>query len=191
MLFRSGAIRHAHAALAHGRDDAIALSWGGFNIGMVEHDRGAAREAFEAALALSPSSGITYLLGGMVLGLAGEAERAIEWGKRGQRLSPLDPFGHTGWHGMFLGYFQQGGYEDATSAARKAIQVNPGFSISYMFLAGALARAGHIDEAKTAASRVLALQPNFSIGEWCAAVDPVPAIAEPLAEALSAAGLPE
>ena len=188
---RQRAIRHAHAALAHGRDDAVALSWGGFNIGMVEHDRAAAREAFEAALALSPSSGISYLLGSIVLGLAGEAERAIEWGKRGQRLSPFDPFGYVGWHGVFLGYFQQGHYEDAASAARKSIQVNPGFSISHMFLAGVLARLRQIDEAKAAASRVLALQSSFSIGEWCAALAPVPAIAEPLAEGLRAAGLPE
>jgi adenylate cyclase len=188
---RQGSIRHAHAALAHGRDDATALSWGGFNIGMVEHDRSAALEAFEAALALSPSSGITYLLGSIVLGLAGEAERAIEWGERGQRLSPFDPFGYVGWHGMFFGNFQQRRYEEAANAARKSIQRNPGFSISHMFLAGALARLGRIDEAKTAAARVVSLQPNFSIGEWCAALDPAPEIAAPMTEALRAAGLAE
>jgi hypothetical protein len=113
---RQGAIRYAHAALAHGRDDAIALSWGGFSIGMVEHDR---------------------------------------------------------------------------AAARKAIQSNPGFSISHMLLAGALAKLRRIDEAKAAAARVLELQPGFRIGEWCAAIDLAPAIAVPLTEALRAASLPE
>jgi len=38
---RQAAIRHAHAAIIHGRDDAMALTLGGFNIGMVEHDRDA------------------------------------------------------------------------------------------------------------------------------------------------------
>src|SRR5262249_17165460 len=52
---RQGAIRHAHAAIIHGGDDAMALALGGFSIGIVEHDRAAAREAFEAAVALSPS----------------------------------------------------------------------------------------------------------------------------------------
>ena len=51
---RLGAIRHAHAAIAHGRDDAIALSLGGFGMGMIAHGREAARQAFEAALASVP-----------------------------------------------------------------------------------------------------------------------------------------
>src|SRR5262249_25104120 len=52
---RITAIRHAREAVAHGRDDATALALGAFVIGLVEHDRAAAREAFEQALALSPS----------------------------------------------------------------------------------------------------------------------------------------
>jgi len=50
-----GAIRHAHAALEHGRGDAMALALSGFAIGMVAHDRKVAVEAFEMALALSAS----------------------------------------------------------------------------------------------------------------------------------------
>src|SRR5262249_1047597 len=169
-------------------NDAMALTLGGFNIGMVEHDRTAAHEAFEAALALSPSSALTYTWGGALLGFAGEAERAIEWGERGLRLSPFDPWSCSSWHAMFLGHFRRGCYEKAVNAARKSVQCNPGFSISHMFLAGAL---GRLDEAKAAAARVVGLQPGFSIGDWCAAIDPVPALAEPLTEALRAAGLPE
>ena len=92
---------------------------------------------------------------------------------------------------MFLAYFQAGRFEQAMSAARKAVRHNPGFSISHMFLAAALGKLGQIDEAKAAASRVLALQPGFSIAEWCAATDPVPAITLPLSDALRAACLPE
>ena len=64
---RLGTIRHAHAAIAHGRDDAVALSLGGFGLGVVAHDRQAARQAFEAALALSPSCALTYMFGGVVM----------------------------------------------------------------------------------------------------------------------------
>lgn len=53
---RIAAIRHAHAALTYGRDDTMALALGAFVIAMVEHDRATAFEAFEQALALSPSS---------------------------------------------------------------------------------------------------------------------------------------
>jgi len=54
----------------------------------------------------------------------------------------------------------------------------------------ALVKLGRLDEAKAAAARVLALQPGFSIGAWCAALDPAPAIAVPLSAALQEAGLP-
>jgi adenylate cyclase len=188
---RQAAIRHAHAAIAHGRDDAMALTLGGFTVGMVEHNRAVARDAFEAAVALSPSSAFTYMLGGVALALAGEAERGIEWGEKALRLSPLDPLSWNSWNAVCLGHFQQSQYADAANAIRKGIQCNPNFSIAYMFQAGALAKLGRIDEARTSAARVLALQPGFTIGGWCRALDPVPAIAEPLTEALRAAGLPE
>jgi adenylate cyclase len=188
---RQLAIHHAHAALAHGRDDAMALTLAGFSIGMVEHDRTVAREAFEAAVALSPSSALTYIYGGVALGFGGEAERAIEWGEKALRLSPFDPWNWMSWHAVYLGYFQQGACDAAANAMRKSIQCNPGFSISHMFLAGVLARLGQIDEARTVAARVLALQPGFRSSEWHAAIDPVPAIGEPLLEGLRLAGLPE
>jgi adenylate cyclase len=188
---RLGAIRHAHAALVHGRDDAMALSLGGFSIGLVEHDRAAAREAFEAAVALSPSSAFTYMLGSVVLGWAGEAERAIEWGEQALRLSPFDPHSFAAWHGIAIACFDQGRYEDAANAERKAIQRNPGFSYPHAILAAALVKLGRVDEAKAVAARVVALEPGFSISKMCVALDPVPAIAVPLTEALLAAGLPE
>jgi adenylate cyclase len=188
---RQEAIRHARTALIHGRDDATALAEAGFVIGMVEHDRDAARAAFEAAVALSPSSAFTYLMGSVVLSWAGDAERAIEWGEQALRLSPFDPWNFNAWFGVFAGNFQQARYEDAANAARKSVQYNPGFSIPHMCLASVLVKLGRIDEAKAAAARVVALQPDFSIGEWYAALDPAPAIAVPLTEALRAAGLPE
>ena len=157
---------------------------------MVEHDRAAAREAFEAATVLSPSSAFTYIMGSVVLGWAGEGDRAIEWAKQGLRLSPFDPWNFNAWFGVFAGNFQQGRYEDAAHAARKSVQSNPGFSIPYLCLAAGLAKLGRIEEAKAAAARVLELQSGFSIGEWCAAIDPVPEIAAPFTEALRAAGLP-
>jgi len=187
---RQAAIRHAHAAIIHGRDDAMALTLGGFNIGMVEHDRAAAREAFEAAVALSPSSGLTYSMGCIVRAWAGEAERAVEWGEQALRLSPFDPFAFGAWLGVAIARFRQARYEDAANAARKAIQRNPGFSSLHVILAAALVKLGLIDEAKAVAARVLALQPGFRIDEFCAVIDPAPEIAAPMTEALRAAGLP-
>jgi adenylate cyclase len=188
---RQGAIRHARLALTHGRDDAMALTLAGFNIGIIEHDRAVARDAFETAIALSPSLAFTHFFGCIVMGVAGEAERAIEWGERALRLSPFDPLSWAAWLGLFHGHFLQGHYEDAANAARKAIQGNPGLSISHTFLAAALAKGRHLDEAKATAARLLALEPGFSIRAFCTMIGPAPSHAASISEALRAAGLPE
>ena len=125
------------------------------------------------------------------MGWGGEAERAIEWGERGIRLSPFDPWLLAPLHGMFLGHFLRGRYEDTAIAVRRSIRSKPGHSISYMLLAAALVKLGRADEARAATARLLELQPNFSIGGQCTAVGAVPALAEALTEALRAVGLPD
>jgi TolB-like protein len=188
---RSASIRHAQAAIAHGQDDALAMTLAGFSIGMDGHEHAAAFAAFEAALAVSPSSALTYILGSVIYGWTGEAERAIEWGERGLRLSPFDPWAFAAFHSLTLGHFQRGRYEVAGNAAYKAVQSNPAHSISYMLLAAALAKLGRLEEARTAAASVLKLQPAFHYRQQFAGVDCAPALATALAEALRVAGLSE
>ena len=118
---RRAAIDHAHQAITYGRGDAMALTLGGFVVSMVEHDRVAAVEAFETALAVSPSSAPTYFFGSCALSLAGEAERPIDWGQRGLRLSPYDALAFLAWFGISLGHFQRGRFTEAIDAARRSI----------------------------------------------------------------------
>ena len=92
--------RCAHAALLHGRDDATALTVAGFCIGLIEHDRATAFQAFETALALSPSSAFTYMFGSTLLAWAGEADRAIDWGERAVRLIPSIRLVFSPWMGF-------------------------------------------------------------------------------------------
>ena len=188
---RAGSIRHAQAAILHGQDDAFALTFAGFSIGMDGHNRAAAFAAFEAALAVSPSSARTYIFGSVIFGFAGEAERAIEWGERGIRLSPFDPWAFSAFHALTLGHFYRGRYEAAADAAYKAVQSNPAFSFSYMLLAAPLAKLGRLEEAKAAAARALELQPALRYSRHFAGVDCAPALAASLSEALRASELPE
>jgi TolB-like protein/class 3 adenylate cyclase len=187
---RLGTIRHAHAAIAHGRDDAVALSLGGFGLGLIAHDRQAARQAFEAALALSPSCALTYMFGSVVMAYTGDPDRATEWGERALRLSPFDPMSYVPWFSISLGHFQRGEYEAAAEAAQKVFQANPYWSLAHVLLAATHAKLGRLDAAKSAAARVLELQPGFTISGLCASFDIHPSLAEPLSEALIAAALP-
>ena len=169
----------------------MALTFGAFSMALVEHDRTAAFDAFEEAVKLCPSCGPAFIFGSAPLSFAGEAERAIDWGERALRLSPFDPLSYIAYHGIAVGNFQFGRYEKSAKAARKAIQSNPRFSFSYALLAAPLAKLGRIEEAKDAVVRLRELQPNFSICRQCEAVGIVPVVAEPMIEALRAAGLPD
>jgi len=188
---RAASVSHARAAIVHGQDDALALTFAGFSIGMDGHDHPAAFTALEAALAISPSSAITYIVGGVMSGWAGDAGRAIEWGERAMRLSPFDPWAWSTCHALTLGHFHSGRYEEAARAARRAVQLNPGHSISHMLLAAPLVKLGRHEEARAAAARVLELQPAFRYSRQFAGVDCAPALAAALGEALHAIGLPE
>ncbi|HKA65285.1 MAG TPA: adenylate/guanylate cyclase domain-containing protein [Methyloceanibacter sp.] len=187
---RAAAIRHGHGAVEHGRDDATALALGAFAIAMVEHDRVTAFEAFERALALSPSCSFALSLGSVALAWGGEAERAIEWAERGLRLSPVDRLDYIAYHGLAVGHFLRGRYEEAASAARRSIQSSPGFSVSHGLLAAPLAKLGRMEEARAAAKRVLELQPSFSAIGFCSALALPTALAKPIVEAWREAGLP-
>ena len=188
---RAASIRHARAAILHGQDDALALTWAGFSIGMDGHDRAAASTAFEAALAISPSSALTYILGSVMLAWGGEAARAIEWSERGLRLSPFDSWAWAAFDAQALSHFHRGDYEKATHAAYRSVQANPAHSITHVQLAAALARLGRLEEAKAAAARVLDLHPTFRYGRQFSGVGCAPALAASLGEALRDAGLPE
>lgn len=188
---RAASVRHAQAAIVHGQDDGLALTFAGFSIGMDGHDRAAAFAAFEAALVVSPSTALTYILGSVIRAWSGEAERAIDWAERAMRLSPFDPWAFAAYHALMLGHFHRGRFAQAANAAYRAVQSNPAHSISYMLLAAALAKLGRGEEARVAAVRVLDLQPGFRSSRQFSGVDCAPALAAALSEALRDTGLPD
>lgn len=188
---RADSIRHARSAIAHGQDDAVALTLAGFSIGMDGHDRSAAFTALDAALAISPSSALTYILGSVMLGWGGDADRAIEWSQRGMRLSPFDSWAFAAFDAQAMGHFHRGRYEEACRAAYRSVQANPRHSITHVQLAAALAKLGRLQEARTTAARVLELHPTFRYGRQFQGVNCASALAASLGEALRTAGLPE
>lgn len=188
---RLASVRHARLAIEHGRDDALALTFAGFSLGMDAHDRQAAFAAFEAALALSPSTALAWILGSVVAGWAGQSERAIDWSERGLRLSPFDPWAFAAYDAQALGHFGRDRYVEAANAAYKSNLANPAHSITWVQLAASLAKLGRLEEARAAAACVLELQPAFRINSQFAGVACAPELAAKLGEALRAAGLPE
>ena len=188
---RLAAVRFAKSAVLHGQDDATALAFAGFSLGMEGHDRAAAFAALDASLAVSPSSATTYILGSVVLGWSGQAERAIDWSERGLRLSPFDPKSFAAYDAQAMSHFIRGRYEQACEAAYRSSQANPAHSIPHVQLAASLAKLGRLEEARAEAIRVLELQPNFHFSGHLAGANCAPGLAALMGEALLMAGLPD
>ena len=98
-----------------GRDDAIALCWGGFALARAlgDLDRGAA--FIDEALALNPNLAAAWGFSGRVRVYRGELELAIEHLAHAMRLSPRDPEiygfqGSTAYAHFFAGRISRGVY---------------------------------------------------------------------------------
>jgi TolB-like protein/Tfp pilus assembly protein PilF len=187
---RAAAIRHAHAAIAGGGDDAIALGIAGFVTAMDERDHASALELFERALTLSNSNALSLSCSALALSWMGRTEVAIERARRALRLSPFDPLNYLAYNALAISYFHLQDYERSADAARRSIKSNPQFGMSHAFLAAALVRLGSIDEAKAEARQAVAADPNFSIGRFSVAAGFEPAVFAPFADAWHAAGIP-
>ncbi len=188
---RKAAIRHAHAATAHGGDDATALAIAGLVIALDAHDVGTAFRLFDQALALSSSNVFALSCSALTLAWSGHPERAIERAHRALRLSPFDPMNFMPNCALAIAYLQGDRCEEARDAARQAVTVNPRFSVCHAHLAAALARLGQHEAAREAARQVLALNPGFTVNGFAGAHQPAPEVFARYAEAWREAGLPE
>jgi adenylate cyclase len=189
---REAARRHARAALAAGGDDAMALATAGFVIAVVERDYATAIDANDRALALSPSSAFAFALGSIMRAWRGDLPTAIAHGETALRLSPYDPLIYLPYVGLAYAHFIAGHFAEAASAASRAMQANPRFSVPCYLYTAALACLGRDEDAGASAQRLFELQPGFTIaslvsGTSIAAEDRL----SRLAEALRRAGVPE
>ena len=69
---------------------------------------------------------------------------------------------------MSVGFIGLGRFDEAVSAAKKALRQNPFFPFAYRCLASALAHLGREAEAREAVADLLELEPNFRISERAA-----------------------
>ncbi len=187
---REAACRHAHAAIAAGSDDATALALGGFVIGVIERDYETALGALDHALALSPSTALAFGFSSIIRAWRGDDDKAIEHGKTGIRLSPYDPLIFLPYVGLAYANFFAGHFNEAASAASRAMAANPRFSVPCYLHAAALVCLGRDDEAKASADLVLALQPGFTISGLVSGNITSAERLERLAEALRRTELP-
>jgi len=188
---REAALKHAHAAIAAGSDDAMALAMGGFVIGVMARDYATALDALDRALALSPSSALAFGFSSIVRAWMGDGTTAIGHAKIGIRLSPYDPLIYLPYVGLAYAHFFAEDWAESATAASSASHANPRFSVPWYVLTAALVRLGRLGEAQSSAKRLLELQPGFTVSGLVSADIITPERMTIVASALRQAGLPE
>jgi tetratricopeptide (TPR) repeat protein len=185
--------RLAWRAAEPGKDDAVALSFGGLALGYFAGDLENGAAMIDRALVLNPNLAFAWYASGLVKSLLGdEPAAAIEHISRAIRLNPLDPFIYTIEAAMALAHFFHGTYDDASSWAAKALRENPRNPGALRIAAASNALAGRLEEARTALTRALELDPGMRISNLDARVGGFrPAAAAKYADALRKAGLAE
>jgi adenylate cyclase len=158
--------RLVRLALNVDENDSDALSIAGRATAFMSGDFDTAREMVDRSVALNPNSALAWEQRGWACAYAAQDEEAVRSFERAIRLSPLDPMLFSTFTGMSFAFINLGRFDEAVTAAKKALQKTPNFMSAYRSLVAALAHLGREKEAKDAAARLLELDPGFRISEW-------------------------
>jgi TolB-like protein/class 3 adenylate cyclase len=187
----SEAARLAHRAVALGKEDAVALSSGGYALGYVVGKLEEGIAFIDRALALNPNLASAWYFSGWTRVYLGEAELAIEHFRHAMRLSPLD---HRLFpqHALALAHFLAGRYDEASSLAGKALRENPKYHPGLRVLAASNALAGRLEDAQKVMARLREIDPALRVSDLRSLLPlRLPGDAAKYAEGLRKAGLPE
>jgi DNA-binding winged helix-turn-helix (wHTH) protein len=134
--------RLASRAVELGKEDANVHWMAARAILRLQMDAHWARELAFRSLQLNPNSAIASAIAGQIEAVLGNADAALSFLARAQRLSPRDP---RGWYiasGMAHAYFRQRRFDEAVSAAKRAVLQNPRGAVALRVLAASLVSQG-------------------------------------------------
>jgi tetratricopeptide (TPR) repeat protein len=157
------AARLARQAVELGKDNAIALSMGGFALAFLagEVEDGAA--FIDEALNLNPNLAAGWLLSGWVYLYLGKPEVTIERASRALYLSPLDPLTSLAHSLIGAGHMHAGRYDEACSWAEKGLRTQSNYAGAARVAAASYALAGRLDQARKAMTRLRELDPTMRV----------------------------
>jgi TolB-like protein/DNA-binding SARP family transcriptional activator len=155
--------RLARQAVRLDKDDAVALTWGGFALAYVVRELDVGVAYIDRALMLNPNLAAAWIASGWVRIWLGKPDVAIDHLARATRLSPLDPLTNRTRTATAHAHFFAGRYEEAASWAAMAIREWPNFQTAWRIAAASNALAGHLDQARRARERLQKLDPTLRI----------------------------
>jgi tetratricopeptide (TPR) repeat protein len=185
--------RLARRAVELDKDDAVALTWGGFSLAYVIRELHAGVAFIDRALRLNPNLAAAWTASGWVRNWLGQPDLAIEHLARAMRLSPLDPLTNRTRTATAHAHFFAGRYQEASSWAAMALREWPEFQTALRIAAASNALAGHMEEARNVRKRLQKLDPGLRISNLEDELGPYdrPDYLARYVTGLRAAGLPD
>jgi TolB-like protein len=173
-------------------DDPTALTATGAATGFCG-DQDGASAMIERALALDANNAWAWTRWGWIGIYLGQPGPALQRFERAMKLSPLDPFAFNTRMQMAGALARSGKLGEAVAIAKDVTKKHPEVTWAHRQLASWAAMAGDLETARTAARRLLAAQPDFSIRRFLAVptFQDMPEYRDRLAQGLRDAGLPE
>jgi TolB-like protein/Flp pilus assembly protein TadD len=157
------AARLAQRAVDLGRDDAVALSFGGVVLAYVVGDLDDGAAFVDRALGLNPNLADAWGASGWMKTCFGEHSTAIEHAARAMRLSPLDPRLWAWQYFTALAHFLAGRYDQAASWVEASMRDQPNHLATLRVAAASNALAGRLEKAQKLMARVRQLDPALRI----------------------------
>ncbi|RWD40298.1 BTAD domain-containing putative transcriptional regulator [Mesorhizobium sp.] len=187
------AVRLARRAVELDRDDAIALSHGGYVLGYVGGELKNSAVCIDRALVLNPNLAAAWGLSSWVRACFGEPDRAVEHAAGAMRLSPLDPRLFAWQFCTGLAHFCAGRYDDAVEWAESSLRSQPNYASAMRVAAVGHALAGRLLEAQQMMARLCAFDPSLRLSSLAEVLPPFhrPDDRSRYIEGLRKAGLPD
>jgi len=184
--------RLARQAKESGRDDAVALSFGGLALGYVTGDAETGIAMCDRALMLNPNLAAAWGASGHLRACHGDPDLAVEQLAHAMRLSPLDPQLFFMQSFTAFAHLVAGRFDEAWPLAEAATREQPNYLSGIRIAAACNVCAGRKDEARRHIARALRLDPELRISNLRTRVGQIRReYFEKYAEALRLAGLPE
>jgi TolB-like protein/Tfp pilus assembly protein PilF len=184
--------RLARRVAESGKDDAVALAYGGLALAYVAGDLEGGAALIDRALVLNPNLTAAWYASGWVKDFLGDTDLAIEHLAKAMRLSPLDPLMFMMQSLTGLAHFVAGRYAEGSRWAAKAVREQPYYIGALRNLAANCALSGRLDEAREAITQARRLDPDLRLSNLKDRIGPFrPTDYVRFVEGLRLAGLPE
>jgi tetratricopeptide (TPR) repeat protein len=185
------ATRYAERALEVDNTDALALTVSGLVLAYLNKDLESAMARYDRALAINPSASSAWVWSTSACSWLGQGEEAVRRSQRAIELSPFDPLMYTFTSIAGTAHAVAGDYDKAIEICQRSLRQNRMFASTHRTLAIALALAGRVDEARSAVTELLKLEPTLTVSGFKSRY---PGSASPQASlfagALATAGVP-